>query len=110
MPEIKRGYKEGDYEAGQEAKMLEGITWASWRQILANQLANKGLAMPENNNEDMLHGWFVLRHLRKLRKISPAEYNDRKEKIFEGKNEIFGDPSMTFAITFINTKTEQVKS
>lgn len=85
MPEIKRGYKEGDYEAGQEAKMLEGITWASWRQILANQLANKGLAMPENNNEDMLHGWFVLRHLENFVRFHLQNIMTERRKFLKGK-------------------------
>lgn len=110
MSEIKRGYKVGDSEAINEAQMLEGISWLSWKGILENHLAGKHMTMPVDANEELLHDWFVLRHLRKLRKISPAEYEDQKNEIFKGKDDVFGDPSMAYAIKLITTKTELVKS
>ena len=113
MAEIKRGYRVGDSEVISESRMLEGVSWASWRQILVNHLKEKKLVMPEGAKEQILHDWFVLRHLRKLHKIKPYEYDEQKEEIFKRTERtvgIFGDPSMVFAITFITTKTELVKS
>lgn len=109
MTERKRGYKDGDSEAINEAQMLEGISWVSWKGVLENHLVGKRMTMPVDKNEELLHDWFVLRHLRKLRKISPAEYEDQKNEIFRGKDDIFGDPAMAYAIKFITSKTELIK-
>ncbi len=110
MAEIKRGYKIGDHDTVTEAQMLEGVSWSSWKPVLANHLKDRGLSMPSGTKETILHDWFVLRSLRKLRKISPAKYSDQKDEIFKRELGIFGDPSMAFSITFINNKTEIVKS
>jgi len=110
MAEIKRGYSQGDFEAQEEAKLLEGLSWKSWKQTLEHHLENEGLIFPNGDNEKLLHQWFVLRHLRKLGKVSQDEFDQEKKELFSEKNEVFGNKSMAFAISFINSKTEKVRT
>lgn len=109
MPEIKRGYRKGDFEAHEEAKLLGGLTWKSWRPVLIGRLASEGLNFPNSEKEEILHDWFVLSTLKKIRKISPAEFTERKQKLFEGKGEIYGDKTMVFALSIISKEPIEFK-
>ena len=110
MSERKRGYRKGDFEVKKEAEMLEGLSWLSWRPTLINRMVNEGLEYPNSNGDEILHQWFVLRHLRKLGKIDNDEFKVKQDKLFEGKDEIFENESIKFALKFITEKTEKVRT
>ena len=109
MAEIKRGYRQGDWQAREETKKLRGVSWEGWKSVLENRLRDQGLTMPNSDTETILHAWFILRHLRKLWKINEHEFDERKEKLFADKDEdFFNDPSVMFSIGFITNRTERV--
>jgi len=110
MTERNRGPRRNDALAKKEAKMLEGISWCSWKPVLENRLKDNDLSLPDGENEELLHQFFILRRQKNLGDITNEEFITRIDNLFEGKEkQIFGDPddlskpgdpTMKFSIQF----------
>lgn len=105
----RRSPRKGDIQTVKEASLLDGLSWASWRHTLDNKLKDLNLQPLNGDLREVVHGWFVLRHLRKLEKISEAKYEEKKRSLFEGKtDDFFDNPTVTFSIKLITKKTEKL--
>ena len=104
-----KGPKNGDIQVIEEARQLDGLSWTMWKPTLDNKLKQLQLQPLNGDSQETIHGWFVLRHLRKLDKINEEQYETRKRLLFEGKNDDFFDnPTITNSIKLITEKTEKL--
>lgn len=108
--EKKKGYALRDWQAHEEAKLLEGFpAWDAWKNSLFGHLKNKGIFVLNSGVEEVLHEFYVLRREIQLSRKTSDDADAFHELLDKEHPEIFDKPGVIEAFRFISDKTQKLK-
>lgn len=106
MTERKRGYSLKDFEARKEAEELAPYpSWDGWKHTLYKMLEERGLELPKDHIEEILHRFYVLRRRIQLGQEEIDSIGEFNKFLDERHPGIFEEENVREAFRFITEKT-----